>query len=143
MVTILPTAKHNLDELKKLTEIDEKIGLAIRKFRNGRGMSQIELGEKIGVSFQQVQKYEKGMTRMSVLRLGQIAEALGVPINVFFEEEAPPAVSGGEDIPAAFPLLADKEEILFTKLFRRVKNKKIREGLLRQLRGIVELEEKR
>ncbi|MDY6971810.1 MAG: helix-turn-helix transcriptional regulator, partial [Thermodesulfobacteriota bacterium] len=48
-------------------------------------MSQINLAERIGLSFQQVQKYEKGVTRISVFRLQQVSEALGVHINSFFE----------------------------------------------------------
>jgi len=68
-----------------LATLDELIGLKIKVIRKGSGMSQIELAEKLGLSFQQVQKYEKGVTRISVFRLQQISEALGVPISFFLK----------------------------------------------------------
>jgi len=126
---------------------DKKIGRKIREIRKGWGLSQSELAERIGVSFQQIQKYEKGSTRISVMRLLQISEALGVKITVFFEEgEEIPRVSdfasrytsGGAPLTTSQPL--NKEEITLLKLFRRTKNRKVREGILRQLRGVVEVE---
>lgn len=108
-------------------------------------MSQIELAEKLGLSFQQVQKYEKGTTRISVLRLQQVSEALGVPMAVFFEKAnqtlqvaGPVMAYGGEEEGIQAP--CDREGMILLKLFRRIKNRKIREGLLKQLRGIIELQ---
>lgn len=131
-----------------MTTIDAQIGLKIRTIRKGWGMSQIELAEKMGVSFQQIQKYEKGATRLSVLRLCQISEALGVNITTFFQEgdraelvSGPTVEYGGEC--HGLSQLPDSEGATLLKLFRRIKNKKIREGILKQLRGIVELETKR
>lgn len=129
-----------------LATLDELIGLKIKTIRKGLGMSQIELAEKLGLSFQQVQKYEKGTTRISVLRLQEISEALGVPMAVFFAQVNPttPQVAGpvmaygGEGEVALEPF--DREGIILLKLFRRIKNRKIREGLLKQLRGIIELQ---
>ncbi|MCK4486139.1 MAG: helix-turn-helix transcriptional regulator, partial [Desulfobacterales bacterium] len=66
--------------------LDKKIGLKIKQIRKSWGLSQIELAERIGISFQQIQKYEKGSTRISVMRLQQISKALGVNITAFFEE---------------------------------------------------------
>ncbi len=110
-------------------------------------MSQIELAEKLGLSFQQVQKYEKGVTRISVFRLQQISEALGVPISIFFEKAdrtlqvaGPVMAYGGEEEEIQAP--SDREGMILLKLFRRIKNRKIREGLLKQLRGIIELQGK-
>jgi transcriptional regulator with XRE-family HTH domain len=59
--------------------IDLSVGSRIRKFRKGRDMSQGELGEKIDVTFQQVQKYENGKNRVGASRLQMISTALGVP----------------------------------------------------------------
>ena len=110
-------------------------------------MSQIELAEKIGLSFQQIQKYEKGVTRMSVLRLLQISEALGVHISTFFKEDnrilkvsSPTAEYGQEENPDQPFHFLDKEEAILLKLFRRIRNKKVKEGILKQLQGILELE---
>ena len=52
------------------------------------GLSQTELGEKVGITFQQIQKYEKGSNRVSAGRLKQIAEILQVPVSFFFEGAA-------------------------------------------------------
>ena len=127
--------------------IDKKIGLRIKQIRKSWGLSQSELAERIGISFQQIQKYEKGSSRISVMRLQQISEALGINIAVFFEDmETSPKVSdpassytAGGDRLEAFPSFS-KEEITLLKLFRKVKNRKVREGILKQLRGVVEVE---
>lgn len=127
--------------------IDKKIGQKIKRIRKSWGFSQIELAERVGISFQQIQKYEKGLTRISVMRLQQISEALGVNISSFFEEgEKTPKVSDfpltytpGSTAPETFQPL-NKEEINLLKLFRKTRNKKVREGILKQLHGIVELE---
>ena len=86
--------KNSCTDSRKEPLIDKKIGQKIRQMRKGWGLSQSELAERIGISFQQVQKYEKGSTRISVMRLLQISEALGVRITAFFEEgEGIPKVS--------------------------------------------------
>ena len=66
--------------------IDEAIGLRLRQKRLERGFSQEKLGEFFGVSFQQVQKYEKGSNRIAASTLVMFAEVLGVPITYFFDK---------------------------------------------------------
>jgi transcriptional regulator with XRE-family HTH domain len=130
--------------------INKEIGRKIRQLRKGLGLSQSELAEKIGVSFQQVQKYEKGLTRVSVMRLQQISEVFGVNIASFFEKgKNLPKVSdftleytSGEKLRETF-LPLNKEEITLIKLFRKTKNRKIREGIIKQLRGVIELESRK
>jgi transcriptional regulator with XRE-family HTH domain len=61
------------------------VGAKIRMFRINRGMSQTALAERVGVSFQQVQKYEKGANRVGASRLSQIASALGITVGELFE----------------------------------------------------------
>jgi len=65
-------------------EIDIVIGQRVRALRQVRGLSQTDLGAKIGVQFQQVQKYETGMNRISCSRIQLIADVLGVPASDFF-----------------------------------------------------------
>jgi len=69
---------------KSSDPIDVEVGRRIRVQRMARGMSQTELGEKIGVTFQQIQKYEKGANRVGASRLTKIARVLGVSIGTFF-----------------------------------------------------------
>jgi transcriptional regulator with XRE-family HTH domain len=64
---------------------DIELGKRIRLRRTEMKISQAELGEKLGVSFQQVQKYEKGVNRVGASRLTQIATALNVPITFFYD----------------------------------------------------------
>lgn len=69
--------------------VDAHVGNQIRKRRILMGFSQTRLGDSLGLSFQQVQKYERGIDRISVGRLVQMAEVLEVPITYFFEELSP------------------------------------------------------
>ena len=132
-----------------MAQIDKKIGKKIRQMRKALGLSQIALAERIGISFQQIQKYEKGASKISVMRLQQISEALDININTFFEaKESALQVFGPTlkyDSTESFlhtPSLLNAEEATVLKFFRKIKNKKFREGILSQLKGIIELEKK-
>lgn len=65
--------------------VDNHVGNRVRMRRLSLGMSQEKLGQALGVSFQQIQKYEKGVNRIGASRLHQIAATLGVPIDFFYE----------------------------------------------------------
>ncbi len=67
--------------------IDETIGIRVRLLRRRRGMKQTELGERLGVSFQQIQKYESGTNRISGSRLVRTAEAFGIRVSALLGEE--------------------------------------------------------
>jgi transcriptional regulator with XRE-family HTH domain len=68
-----------------ITALDRIVGLNIRRYRERRGVSQQALGQSIGVSFQQIQKYESGRNRIAASRLYHVHKALGVPLRKFFE----------------------------------------------------------
>lgn len=70
---------------EKITPIDLHIAAKLREFRLLVGMTQDKLGELIGITFQQIQKYEKGKNRVSASRLFEIAQILNQPITAFFE----------------------------------------------------------
>ncbi len=128
-------------------DIDKKIGIKIRELRKSGGLSQAELAERIGLSFQQIQKYEKGATTMSVFRLRQISDALGVHLHAFLgEEERPRTVSGpkvayipGEETPVP-PQLLSKDEIRLLRLYRKLSSNKLKQAFLKHLREFVALE---
>jgi transcriptional regulator with XRE-family HTH domain len=80
----MPKRKQPIAE-KIIKEVDAHVGELVRERRKDIGMSQEKLGDAIGVTFQQVQKYEKGTNRIGSSRLMQIANALGVPPTYFFE----------------------------------------------------------
>ncbi len=72
---------------KQTTDVDRLVGLRITALRKARGMSQTALGNAVGVTFQQVQKYEKGQNRVGAGRLREIARLLEVPVSAFFEDD--------------------------------------------------------
>ena len=69
--------------------VDVYVGGRVRQLRTMLGMSQEKLGEALGLTFQQVQKYERGVNRIGASRLYQISEVLDVSINYFFEDISP------------------------------------------------------
>lgn len=73
-------------EIGDMNGIDSAVGQRIRQRRKSLGLSQTELAVRVGVKFQQVQKYETGVNRVAASRLWKIAEALTVPITYFFED---------------------------------------------------------
>jgi transcriptional regulator with XRE-family HTH domain len=105
------------------------LGRLIRELRKTRGMSQMKLAEELDVTYQQVQKYENGTTKVSVSRLVQIANILGVPAQELMNAE--PAMAEN----MASPL--SEEEINLLLLFRRIKDEKIQKGFLDLLRDFL------
>ena len=114
------------------------IGSLIRDMRKAAGMSQMRLAEKIGVSYQQIQKYEKGASQLNISRLLQIAEAFGVPAGTFLSDSSRAAEVAQMKPP--FSSLSDDEAKL-VMLFRRLKRKKLKNGFIDMLRDIVRLSE--
>src|SRR5262245_12311683 len=92
--------------------IDVHVGSRVRFRRMLLGMSQEKLGEKLGLTFQQVQKYEKGINRIGASRLFDLAQVLGVSVQ-FFYEEAPSQESPGHAFaPEGFAEKPDEHSIV-------------------------------
>ena len=111
---------------------DPRIGMRIRTLRIERGLSQAELGELLGVSFQQVQKYEKGVNRVSAGRIHRVAEALGVPVTFFYAGFAPDR--GRADthfIELGFDLLQTSGAVRLLRAYARITNPKTRQLFMR------------
>lgn len=90
--------------------VDVHVGKRIRHRRWMVGMTQQQLAEKVGIKFQQIQKYETGMNRVSASRLWDISAALSVPIGFYFEGlEGSVAGEGEQALPS--DILADKEAL--------------------------------
>ncbi len=75
--------------------IDVHVGVRVRLRRNLLGMSQTALGKAVGITFQQIQKYERGVNRIGASRLFNLSRALDVPVSFFFEDLSPAAAGGG------------------------------------------------
>jgi len=123
---------------------DKHVGARVRMRRMMLGMSQEKLGDALGLTFQQVQKYEKGANRIGASRLQQISSILQVPVAFFFEG-APhaPGHHGGGMSEAPSPayvsdFLATSDGLALTKAFMRIKDAKLRRrivDLVQQIAG--------
>lgn len=91
--------------------VDVHVGKRIRHRRWMNGTTQQQLADAVGIKFQQIQKYETGMNRVSASRLWDIAHALDVPVTFFFEgfDQDQPAAESGSAMP--MDILADKEAL--------------------------------
>jgi len=118
--------------------IDTHVGNRVRMRRLILGMSQEKLGDAIGLTFQQVQKYEKGTNRMGSSRLQQIANVLKVPVTLFFE--GTPGQSKLDDkapSPAYVSnFFATSDGLALTKAFMRIKNAKLRRSIVKTVEVI-------
>src|SRR3981189_572909 len=106
--------------------VDKYVGSRVRMRRIMLGMSQEKLGEALGLSFQQLQKYEKGMNRISASRLQHLSQILQVPVPFFFED-APGGADGAPGVPTYVnEFLATSDGVALTKAFMRIENAKLR-----------------
>ena len=92
--------------------VDVHVGKRIRHRRWTIGMTQQQLAEAVGIKFQQIQKYETGMNRVSASRLWDIAHALDAPVSFFFE-----GLGGDTPSEAEIDLLADKEALQLVRAY--------------------------
>jgi transcriptional regulator with XRE-family HTH domain len=115
--------------------IDVLVGQNIRICRLQKGLSQGELGRRIGVTFQQVQKYEKGANRVGASRLTQIADVLGVPIPTLFDG----APTAGQAAPEQSPryLLAKPHSLRLLQGFDRIDNDATRLAVLHLVESLM------
>ena len=116
--------------------VDKHVGSRVRMRRVLIGMSQEKLGEALGITFQQIQKYEKGTNRIGASRMQQISNVMGVPVSYFFED-APGAESGsgagfgesqGSDYVVDF--LTTSEGLQLNKSFVKITDAKVRKKLV-------------
>jgi len=116
--------------------LDVMVGAKIRIFRTHRGMSQSDLAGKIGVVFQQVQKYEKGINRVGASRLSSIAAVLGISIGELFGSSAhKPA-----DMKSPFRLLADRDALRVLTAFSRTTDPRVRRAIARLVETVADLQ---
>jgi transcriptional regulator with XRE-family HTH domain len=117
--------------------IDKHVGSRVRMRRMMLGMSQEKLGDALGLTFQQVQKYEKGTNRIGASRLQQISQILQVQVSFFFEG-APVIASGPRQegfTEAASPayvsdFLASSDGLALTKAFMKIADSKLRRRIV-------------
>jgi transcriptional regulator with XRE-family HTH domain len=128
---------------KKPNPVDAHVGSRVRLRRMLLGMSQERLGESMGLTFQQVQKYEKGVNRIGASRLFQISKILDVPVQFFFEE-APYTGDGNaargmaEPDSEAFILefLNSREGLELNRAFVKIGDPKVRKSVVDLVRAL-------
>jgi transcriptional regulator with XRE-family HTH domain len=126
---------------RRANPIDVHVGSRVRLRRMLLGMSQEKLGEHLGLTFQQIQKYEKGINRIGASRLFDLARVLGVPVQ-FFYEELPTAESekltGFGERPAesyAVEFLGSREGLELNKAFARITDPRVRRSIVELVRA--------
>ena len=107
---------------RKSGPLDVMVGTRIRMLRANRGMSQTMLAERIGVTFQQVQKYERGANRVGASRLSQIASVLGVSVGDLFESSG----AGSPGLNSPVRLLAEPGALRVLKAYARTTSPRVR-----------------
>jgi len=131
---------------KKPNPIDIHVGSRIRLRRTMLGMSQERLGESLGITFQQVQKYEKGTNRVGASRLQNISAVLNVPVSFFFEdapgEQGTESGSGMEENAATYVVnfLSSSEGLQLNRAFVKITDPKVRRRIIDLVRTLAEEE---
>jgi transcriptional regulator with XRE-family HTH domain len=131
---------------RRANPIDLHVGSRVRLRRMLLGMSQEKLAEQLGLTFQQVQKYEKGINRIGASRLFDLAQVLGVPVQFFYDDA--PVAATAEGAVAAHGLserpvdddlvhfLHSREGIELTKAFVRISDQKVRRSIVELVRAL-------
>lgn len=129
-----------MNDERSANVVDRRLGQRVRARRLELSMSQEKLAELLGVTFQQVQKYEKGVNRIAASRLFDIASALELPIARFFEGLTPVRGAGVQEEGASFvhDALATPEGMQLVALFSSIQNTKVRRRVVELVRALAD-----
>ena len=118
--------------------VDKYVGSRVRMRRIMLGMSQEKLGEALGLTFQQVQKYEKGTNRIGASRLQNISSVLGMPVGFFFER-VPGGSAPRTKVDAYLSeFLASADGLALARAFGKVSSPKVKRGVVHLVQAIAE-----
>ena len=117
--------------LKKVPNpIDRHVGSRVRMRRMLAGVSQEKLGEALGLTFQPVQKYEKGTNRISASRLQAISDVFRVPPSFFFQDEENAAPSAGQETGDVSTFVSSKEGLDLNRAFLKIEDAGVRKSII-------------
>ena len=128
---------------KQANPVDAHVGHRVRLRRMLIGMSQERLGELLGLTFQQVQKYEKGINRIGAGRLYEVAGILGVPVAFFYEDVNGDRRNGdaeSDDPPPVMEFLSSPEGLQLSLAFMRIRDVKVKRRILDLVRSLADEE---
>ena len=124
--------------------VDIYVGSRVRLQRLIKQMSQDKLGAALGVTFQQVQKYERGANRVSASRLWGMAEVLDVPIEFFFDgiknKENAIGLADGEETPMVYDFINSADGAQLASAYSRITDPKVRRQVLQLVRTLSDVE---
>ena len=125
-----------VDNKKKPNPVDIHVGSRVRLRRTMLGMSQEKLGESLGITFQQIQKYEKGTNRVGASRLQNISNILTVPVSFFFEDapgDQPSNATGMAEASSSnyvVDFLSSSEGLQLNRAFVKIGDAKVRRKIV-------------
>ena len=138
--------RRAIKQVSRSGPIDIHVGSRVRLRRNLLGMNQTDLGKAVGTSYQQIQKYERGVNRVGASRLFNLGRALDVPVSFFFEDLSPEAAGGGKrrarglsEAPASVlepDSLSKRETVELIRAYYRVKDPRVRKRVLDLLQAL-------
>jgi len=130
------------EQKKKPNPIDVHVGSRVKLSRSMKGWTQEKLGDSIGVTFQQIQKYEKGANRISASKLQQIADLLNIPVAFFFEDapldkkSTPSGLAESNSSAFVMDFLSSSEGLKLNRAFQQIEDPKIREKVIELVQAI-------
>ncbi len=129
---------------KQANPIDIQVGNRVRIRRMLIGMSQERLGDLLGLTFQQVQKYEKGVNRIGAGRLFEVARILNVPVDFFYDGVAEASgVNISEAAPPVMEFVSSGEGLQLALAFMKIRDAKVRKRVLDLVKSLAEEEEQK
>ena len=123
---------------RRANPVDVHVGTRVRLRRMLLGMSQEKLGEHLGLTFQQIQKYEKGINRIGASRLFDLSRVLAVPVQFFYEELPVSDGAGGfAEQPEGYAVefLSSREGLELNKAFARITDPRVRRSIVELIRS--------
>ena len=131
---------HAQDQSPGPNPIDVHVGSRIRLRRQLMKMSQEKLGDELGVTFQQVQKYERGSNRVGASRLYRLSRVLEVPVQFFFEglgeKSAVTGLAEGDQTPIVYDFIQSSDGVSLAESFSRIKDGRVRRRVLELVRTL-------
>ncbi len=145
----MPASREPVSRTGKPNPIDIHVGSRLRLRRKVLGLSQEKLGDSVGLTFQQIQKYERGANRISASRMHVLSRVLDVPVSFFFED-MPPEISGkgGKPVPGvaesyqaefSHDLLAKHETLELVRAYYRIKDPSVRKRLFELAKSLAKV----
>jgi len=136
----MPTSKH---APRAANPIDVHVGTRIRLRRKTMKMSQEQLGDQLGITFQQVQKYERGTNRVGASRLWKISQVLQVPIQYFYDglkDGISDDISDNTQSPIIYDFINSSDGIALATAVTQINNRAVRRQILELARSLAEQE---